>query len=116
VSIPKIDHYRFGNITINGHKYAHDVIILPDRVLPNWWRNEGHELAMEDLQQVLNSDPELLVIGQGAYSRMRVPSEVQEQLQAEGIEFSITSTNEACEIYNRERQNRRTVAALHLTC
>jgi hypothetical protein len=116
VSTPKIDRYRFGNISINGHTYTHDVIILTDRVLPNWWRNEGHELAMEDLQQVLNNEPELLVIGQGAYSRMKVPAEVREQLQDQGIELSISSTHEACEVYNRERQNRRTVAALHLTC
>jgi hypothetical protein len=116
VITPEIDRYRFGNISINGHSYTHDVIILPDRVLPNWWRNEGHELAMEDLQQVLNSEPDLLVIGQGAYGRMKVPSGVQKQLQDKGIELSLSSTNEACEVYNRERQNRRTVAALHLTC
>lgn len=116
VGIPRIDDYRFGRIAIDGHTYTNDVIILPDQILPNWWRNEGHELAMEDLQQVLNSEPEMLIIGQGAYSRMKVPVEVREQLQAMGIELRITSTDEACKVYNQERQDSRTIAALHLTC
>lgn len=116
VRIPTIDDYRFGKIAIDGHTYTNDVIILPDRILPNWWRNEGHELAMEDLQQVLNSEPEMLVIGQGAYRRMDVPTDVREQLQAKGIDLHVSSTDEACKIYNQERKNRRTIAALHLTC
>ena len=34
----RIDHYEFGRIMIDGRQETKDLIILPDRVLRNWWR------------------------------------------------------------------------------
>jgi hypothetical protein len=113
---PKIEHIRFGKIVIDGHSYNRDVIVLPDRVLPNWWRVEGHLLSYEDLQQALSDPPELLVIGTGIFERMRVPEELQEKVQAAGIEMSILATRDACEFYNQMREGKRVAAALHITC
>lgn len=50
---PHIDAYRFGEITIDGTTYRADVIVLPDRVVANCWRKEGHSLVVEDLAAVL---------------------------------------------------------------
>lgn len=113
---PKIDDYRFGRIVIDGQVYRHDLILLPDRVLPNWWRVEGHSLVLEDLQQALNSSPQVLVIGLGVYSRMKVPEETRQQIEALGIRFMALPTGEACETYNQLRGEEHVVAALHLTC
>jgi hypothetical protein len=41
---PKIDSYKFGRIVIDGQAYSRDVIILPDRVIRDWWRDSGHIL------------------------------------------------------------------------
>ncbi len=113
---PKIENIRFGKIVIDGHSYNRDVIVLPDRVLPNWWRVEGHLLSYEDLQQALSDPPELLVIGTGIFGRMRVPEEVQKKVREEGIEMSILATREACELYNQMLDKKRVSAALHITC
>ncbi len=113
---PRIENIRFGKITIDGYAYHRDVIILPDRVLPSWWRVEGHLLSYEDLQQALSDPPELLVIGTGIFGRMRVPEEVQKKVQEEGIEMSILATREACELYNQMLENKWVSAALHITC
>ena len=48
-----IDQYSFGQIDIDGRRYDADVIILPDRVLSSWWREEGHNLCEADLAEVL---------------------------------------------------------------
>ena len=50
----KIDKYNFGSITINGKEYTKDVIIFPDRVSAPWWREEGHNLSLKDLKEVIN--------------------------------------------------------------
>lgn len=113
---PRIENIRFGRIVIDGHAYNRDVIVLPDRVLPNWWRVEGHNLSYEDLQQALSDSPELLVIGTGIYGRLRVPEEVQEKVEAEGIEMSILPTQDACDLYNEMLEKKRVMAALHITC
>ena len=47
----KIDSYHFGQIIINGKKYTSDVIIFPDRVQGDWWRNESHELSLKDIAE-----------------------------------------------------------------
>jgi hypothetical protein len=113
---PKIDSYKFGQIVIDGQSYTSDVIILPDRVIAGWWRIEGHSLHTQDLQAVFEVSPEVLVIGQGAVSRMRVPDSTCQALKAAGIEVIAQPTKEAIESYNSLRQQRTVAAALHLTC
>ena len=113
---PKIDSYRFGEVVIDGQSYTRDVIVYPDRVQANWWRRDGHNLALADLEDVLRDPPAVLVIGQGAYGRMAVPEETCKQLRAAGIQLKIYHTDRACQVYNRLRDSRKVVAALHLTC
>jgi hypothetical protein len=115
---PKIGTYQFGSIEVDSRPYDQDLIILPDHVEANWWRKEGHVLHAEDLDAVLNlaEKPETLVVGQGAYGRMRVAKDAREALEAAGIELIAESTERACETYNALRDQERVAAALHLTC
>ncbi len=67
----RLDDYRFGCIVIDGHEERSDVIVLPGRTVTNWWRRRGHELVLEDLEEVLEELPEHLLVGTGAQGRMR---------------------------------------------
>lgn len=116
MAVPKIDRYHFGEIVIDGKRYSGDVIVYPDRVESGWWRQEGHSLAPEDIWEVLQSPPEVLVIGQGSSSRMEVPLQTRRKLSEVGIQVIAEPTDQACETYNQLRLKRRVVAALHLTC
>jgi hypothetical protein len=116
MAAPTIDSYHFGTITVDGKRYMHDLIIYPDRVGDKWWREEGHSLSPTDVWEVLQSLPEVLVIGQGSVGRMDVPDETLERLRQAGIEVIAEPTGRACETYNQLRDKRRVVAALHLTC
>ena len=113
---PQIDSYQFGKIVIDGQVHTKDVILLPDRVLSGWWRKEGHALHVSDLEEVLAVKPSLLIVGQGAYSRMRVSSEVEETLKRMGIALISLPTGEACQEYNQQSTDTSIAAALHLTC
>ena len=116
MNTPKIESYRFGYIRIDGIEHHKDVIILPDRVISNWWRSEGHSLHKNDLQEVFEGCPEILVIGRGSVSRMKVPKETEDALTSAGIEVKSMPTKEACSYYNQLRVQRKTAAAMHLTC
>ena len=116
MSPPHIDSYDFGAIVVNGQHYGADLIILPDRVIVGWWRQDGHVLHAEDLESVFDSHPEILVVGQGAEGRMRVDSGTRRALAAAGIQLIALSTEEACQMYNASCLKRKTAAALHLTC
>jgi len=112
-----VESYSFGEIIIDGSRYTSDVIIRPDGVLANWWRKEGHNLCLEDLEKALEAKPEVLVIGTGYSGLMRVPDALRRELEARGIEVIVKTTREAWRIYNElAGRGRRVVAAFHLTC
>lgn len=111
-----IDSYNFGRIVIDGRRYTTDVILFPNRVRDGWWRKEGHRLHVEDLKEAVREKPEVLIVGTGYSGLMRVPTEVRDYLESEGIGLIAQSTREACKTYNRLIQSKRVVAALHLTC
>jgi hypothetical protein len=113
--MPRIEGYRFGRLVVDGEEQTRDVIVLPDRVLSNWWREEGHRLVFADLADVLEELPEHLVVGTGAYGQLRPDPAAIEQLRERGVEVEALPTADAVRRYG-ELDPRRTAAALHLTC
>jgi len=111
-----IESYDFGQIIINGHRYSRDVIIFPDHIKDGWWRREGHKLSLEDLKEVFEAEPEVLVIGTGYSGLMKVPQDVTDYVKSKNIELVVENTRQACQTYNRLCQSRRVIAAFHLTC
>jgi hypothetical protein len=113
--MPEIGSYGFGHVTIDGREETRDVIVLPDRVVRDWWRKRGHSLVLEDLDEVLEELPERLLVGTGAYGRLEPDPSTLETLRARGVEVEVLPTAEAVERYG-ELDPLRTAAALHLTC
>jgi hypothetical protein len=111
----RIDHYEFGRIIIDGRRGDQDLIIMPDRVVRNWWRQEGHGLVADDLGEVLDELPTHLVVGTGAAGRMRPDPDTIQQLQDRGVTVEALPTREAVRRFG-ELDPANTAAALHLTC
>ncbi len=111
-----IDSYNFGRITINGEKHTSDVIIFPDSVKDNWLMKRSHQLSLEDIAGVLAQNPEVLIVGTGAYGLVKVLPEVERATEAQGIKLVAEPTKEACQTYNQLCRSQKVVAALHLTC
>ena len=112
----KIEAYAFGRMVVDGQAYTADLILLPDRIVEGWWRQEGHVLHPADLDAVLSAAPAVLIVGQGAYSRMRVADETAHAVHSAGIELIVLPTREAVERYNSLPAGQRVATALHLTC
>lgn len=115
VAVPRIEGYRFGRLVVDGEEQTRDVIVLPDRVVTNWWRADGHRLVLADLDGVLDELPGRLVVGTGAYGRMQPDPKALERLRDRGVEVEALPTEEAVRRYG-ELDPRLTAAALHLTC
>jgi uncharacterized protein YprB with RNaseH-like and TPR domain len=114
--MPHIESYSFGRITIDSTTYTEDLIILPGGVRPGWWRKKGHSLHKEDLQEVIEARPSVLVIGTGNVGGMQVPQETLDYLAAHGIRAEVQRTAAACQRYNELAKAEQVAAALHLTC
>ena len=111
----KIEAYEFGRIVINGKEYTQDLIILGDKIIPNWWREEGHLLQIVDIIEVFEFKPEIFIIGTGASGLMRVSDDLIKKLQEEKIDYYISKTKDAVKKFN-ETYNKNKAAAFHLTC
>jgi hypothetical protein len=110
-----IDDYSFGHIVIDGRTHSRDVIVLPTRIVSNWWRKDGHSLVMDDLTEVLDELPERLIVGCGANARLHPDPGTLKQLELRGIDVEVAPTADAVRLY-RDSDPSSTAAALHLTC
>lgn len=113
--VAEISDYAFGRVVVDGTEHERDLIVLPGRVVPDWWRREGHSLAIEDLEDVIDELPERLLLGCGAHGRLVPDPAVVEALEGRGVTVEALPTPDAIDRY-RELDPERTAAALHLTC
>lgn len=112
-----IESYRFGEMVVGSVCYKSDLIILPDRIIDNWWRASGHLLAIDDLSQVIEFGPDSLVVGTGNNGMMKVPGKLEKALASYGIRLYANKTNDAWPIFNRlVDEGRKVAGAFHLTC
>ena len=117
MTVMRISEYEFGRIAIDGKTYTSDVIIAPEKVIDSWWRKEGHNLNIEDLDDIVKANPEILIIGTGYFGRMDVPDETKQYLEDHGIKVRPSKTGDAVTEFNElQKKCAHIVAALHLTC
>jgi hypothetical protein len=113
----KVQAYSFGSIKVQGKEYNQDLIVFPDKIRSNWWRKQGHSLAVEDIDDVIAYKPELLVVGLGASGMMRIEEPTKKALAENGIELIAKNTDRACDVFNEHVQKgKNIVGAFHLTC
>jgi len=114
----KISHYSFGSMEIQGREYISDLIIYPcGGIKENWRREQGHYLEVEDLDLVLETKPDVLVIGTGAAGVMSVSPKVYEECARLGILAKAMPTGEAVSFFNLSVTSGDSVAGcFHLTC
>ncbi|MGH2982570.1 MAG: MTH938/NDUFAF3 family protein [Solirubrobacterales bacterium] len=110
-----LEQYSFGRVVVDGAEHRRDLIVLPSRVVPNWWRRDGHSLAIEDFDEVIDELPERLVLGCGADSQLKPDPAVLDALRERGIEVEALPTADAVGRYT-ELDPARTAGAFHLTC
>ena len=111
----RIEGYRFGRVLVDGEEHRRDLIILPGRLVRNWWRQEGHALVLEDLEEVLNELPERLIVGTGASAQMRPDPGTLDALRRRGVDVEVAPTEAAVRRF-ADADPASTALALHLTC
>jgi hypothetical protein len=113
-----IDQYKEGrHMIVKGRRFTQDLKIIGGRVSGDWWRRQGHLLAVSDVQDILDASPSILVVGTGYAGSMRISKGLNERLADEGIELVSQRTQRAAEVFNHLIAEGRDVAgAFHLTC
>ena len=113
-----IESSSFGTMTVDGHTYTSDLFIYPDgRIQDGWWRRQGHVLSVDDILQLVDAAPDMIIVGTGTAGRMRPDRHVAVFLKERGIAWVAKPTAEAAACYNREiNADVKVGACFHLTC
>ncbi|MDY6916312.1 MAG: MTH938/NDUFAF3 family protein [Candidatus Cloacimonadota bacterium] len=113
----KIKNYNFGKMQIDGQEYTKDLIIWPDeKIQDNWWRKKGHLLQRQDIPKLLETKPEIVIIGTGYFGMMKIDENFRNMLKENNIKLISHKTGKAVEEFNKINFERKIVAAMHLTC
>lgn len=114
----KIDSFSFGKITIAGKLFTTDVIVYPDRVQSSWVREEEHRPQISEFAEIVQAEPDILIIGTGYAGVMSIPDQIRNFLTSKGIEVRVDKTSKAVEMFNSLQGNPRekVIAAFHITC
>lgn len=105
-----ITGYAPDHVAVNGVRYAHSLILRPDRLLPSWPVADIHALSLEALAWVHANPPEILLLGTG--QRQAFPERaLWRELRGQPWGLEIMDTAAACRTYNLIMAEGRMVAA-----
>ena len=111
-----IEHYEFGKFIVNKKEFNSNIILIND-VAKEARYLENHELKLEDIYPLVDSKPEVIIIGTGAYGAVKPSKSIIDFIESKGIKLIIERTEDACNTYNRLLKEGKKVAAfLHNTC
>jgi uncharacterized protein len=110
----RIASYGEGFVVINETRHARSVILYPDRVDPLWPPQGIATLTVADIQFLLETRPEVVLLGTGI--RQVFPSDDVLRIGIElGIGVEVMNTMAACRTFNvLAAENRHVVAGLIL--
>lgn len=113
----RIQNCEFGKMVIDGREYTSDLIIFPEgQVKASWWRESGHRLTRYDIEELINSGPELIIAGTGAHGMMKPDKDLITYLKQKKIHFIHKPNPKVIRLYNKLSPGQRVGACFHLTC
>ena len=112
-----ITDFSFGKIVVNGKTYKNDIKIVDGRVISEWWRRSGHRVEVDDITDVLEAEPDVVVIGKGSPGLLKSTASLRDYLAGNHIELIEKKTSEAIHVFNRLfQQGKKVAAGFHISC
>ena len=106
--------YSDGQVTVGKRDYRNSIIIATDRLVDDWRPQQHDELTAQDLEPILDMQPEIVLLGTGSTLRFPAPALTALLLEA-GIGVEVMDTAAACRTFNiLLSEDRNVVAALLL--
>jgi len=111
-----IEEHKFGSFVIDGKSYLGDIKILGSKV--RYWNDRDRHLAtLKDIKELVESKPEIIVIGTGNSGYLEVNQDVKDLISQNQILLFMDINTEAIQKYNQAiKENKRIAAIFHATC
>lgn len=110
----RIRRYEQGRLTVNEEEVTTSVVVSVDRLISDWSPQSVDEIALTDLDTILELEPEVVLLGTGAQQRFPERTLLRTFL-TKGIGIEVMDTGAASRTFNvLAAEDRRVVAALLL--
>jgi len=110
-----INSTKFGNIVVDNKNYDKDIKILPSGKILNRWGPKGsHLICLEELNEILDDKPDVIVIGTGQEKIAKLEPDAKKKIQEKNIKLIIEPTPQAIISFND--LNEKKAGLFHLTC
>ena len=110
-----IERTSFGSITVNGKTFPHDIWLFANGEIKR--RDRNHRFTLDEFFELLEGDPETVIVGTGQAGCVEVEESVLEEAKKRGIELVNLETPRAISAYNEAvKSGKRVAAAFHVTC
>ncbi|NOY16088.1 MAG: hypothetical protein GXP23_03960 [Gammaproteobacteria bacterium] len=88
-----------GRIKINDQFYGNSLLVTAERIDKNWTVKKAEELTIKIIRELLNYQPEIIIIGTGLQHHLLDPILTLTSTQ-QGVGLEIMTTEAACHTYN----------------
>ena len=117
----KINSFNFGFIVVDGKQYIYDVVILPDGTVKEREASKArlgsHTISWSDVASIVNSQPEVMVIGSGVSALAKLSEDVGVNLRQANLDLVVLPSSQAVEKFNQlTGEGKRVAALIHVTC
>jgi uncharacterized protein len=110
-SMITVRHIEQGRIKIGNEELTENVVLFRDTIYRGWMPADIEKPGVDDLAELLEQNPELIIYGTGWQSRLP-PRELVFALARRGIGFEMMDTPAACRTFNVLVSEDRDVAAV----
>ncbi|MBL0167833.1 MAG: Mth938-like domain-containing protein [Propionivibrio sp.] len=102
--------YGEGYVSVNAIRHTSNLVVLPDRLIPDWTQASFATLNVTDFELLASLDAEIVLLGTGNQLRFPRPELLRPLIQAQkGLE--VMDIQAACRTYNVLVSEGRKVAA-----
>jgi len=112
---PAITGYSFGKMTIDGKTHTTEIQIFPGGNVQKWSPQDPHYIVPSDIEEIVNSGIDTLIIGTGDVGNAAVPEETLQFLKSRSINVRVLNSHKAMELFNSSLKE-KLGAVFHLNC
>lgn len=110
----QISHYQTGCVTISGQQYHDNLVLTPEHIVTEALPAQIEELSTDDIDALLSSQPEVILIGTGERAYFLSPK-LHQHAAKRGYALEVMQTPAACRTFSvLASEQRKVIAALFL--
>jgi hypothetical protein len=117
----KIEDTKFGNITIDGKTYDHDVVIRLSgdvikrkKKLSKKYYGTSHMLSKDEAKFVFEKGCEQFIVGSGQMDNVRLSPEAEAYFAKKHCKVLLQPTPDAIRVFNNSHAKK--IGLFHVTC